>query len=568
MARLPESRTELVLGPLLRHVGECDATVWVETSAPCTVEVLGHHEHTWTIAGHHYALVLIAGLAAGSVTPYEVNLNGKRVWPLPDAPYPSVIRTLRGDADLTLAFGSCRFATPTATQDNDHFDADALDAYARRVMERPPEDLPDALLLLGDQVYADELLSPEILRRIDELHDLDQPPGAQIRNFEEYTWLYSESWSDPQVRWLLSTVPSSMIFDDHDVIDDWNTSRSWRDEIEATDWWEERIVGALSSYWIYQHLGNLSPAALADDELYQRIRSEGGDCAELLRDFASAADEEADGAKGAQWSYRRDLGTTRLLVIDSRCGRILGGGTRSMVSEPEFSWIERQTEGDYDHLLVGSSLPWLLPRALHDLESWDERMASGVRGRRVTGWAERLRRSADLEHWAAFRDSFDRLARLVARVGRGQCSGPGGRAPATICVLSGDVHHAYAAQAQFPDTVRSRVYQLTCSPMHNSIPTAMKVIFRVSWSRAAERVTRFLLNRVSAVPPVSVEWSRVTGPFFGNQIATLHLRGRTSRLVLEQVSTDWGRPHLTTVADVVLSTETDDSPHSGTRRDP
>ncbi|MEV0855762.1 alkaline phosphatase D family protein [Nocardia fluminea] len=560
MARLQENGTELILGPLLRHVGECDATVWVETSAPCTVEVLGHHEHTWTIAGHHYALVLISGLTAGSVTRYEVSLDGERVWPRPDAPYPSVIRTLRGDADLVLAFGSCRFATPAATQDDDHFDADALDAYARRVMQRPPEDLPDALLLLGDQVYADELLSPEILRRIDELHDLDQPPGAQIRNFEEYTWLYSESWSDPQVRWLLSTVPSSMIFDDHDVIDDWNISRSWRDEIEATDWWEERIVGALSSYWIYQHLGNLSPAALADDELYQRIRSEGGDCAQLLRDFASAADEEADGAKGAQWSYRRDLGTTRLLVIDSRCGRILGGGTRSMVSEPEFSWIEQQTEGDYDHLLVGSSLPWLLPRALHDLESWNERTASGERGRRVTGWAERLRRSADLEHWAAFRDSFDRLARLLARVGRGQCSGPGGQAPATICVLSGDVHHAYAAQAQFSDAVRSRVYQLTCSPMHNSVPTAMKAIFRVSWSRAAERVTRFLLDRVSTVPPVSVEWSRVTGPFFGNQIATLYLRGRTSRLVLEQVSTDGGRPHLTTVAELVLSTEMDDSP--------
>ncbi|MGW1633884.1 hypothetical protein, partial [Streptomyces anthocyanicus] len=30
-----------------------------------------------------------------------------------------------------------------------------------------------------------------------------------------------------EVRWLLSTVPSCMIFDDHDVIDDWNTSAAW-----------------------------------------------------------------------------------------------------------------------------------------------------------------------------------------------------------------------------------------------------------------------------------------------------------------------------------------------------
>jgi hypothetical protein len=33
---------ELRLGPLLRHVGETDATIWVETDKPCRVEILGH----------------------------------------------------------------------------------------------------------------------------------------------------------------------------------------------------------------------------------------------------------------------------------------------------------------------------------------------------------------------------------------------------------------------------------------------------------------------------------------------------------------------------------------------
>ncbi len=39
------------------------------------------------------------------------------------------------------------------------------------------------------------------------------------------------------MRWLLSTVPSCMIFDDHDVIDDWNTSAAWLADMRATDWW-------------------------------------------------------------------------------------------------------------------------------------------------------------------------------------------------------------------------------------------------------------------------------------------------------------------------------------------
>lgn len=541
---------ELVLGPLLRHVGECDATVWVETSKPCEVEILGHRERAWTVAGHHYALVVVRGLQADSSTPYEVHLDGNRVWPLPDAVRLSTIRTLNNRDSLDLVFGSCRFATLTATAGNTHFNADALDALAWRMYEQPPDRWPDALLLLGDQIYADDL-SPETLRCVIDRRGIDDPHSAEVRDFEEYTWLYAESWSDPQVRWLLSTVPTSMIFDDHDVHDDWNTSQSWRQEIQATPWWKERIVSALSSYWVYQHLGNLTPAALAEDELYQRVRAHPGDAAPLIRQFATAADEEADGGKGAQWSYRRDLGNTRLLVIDTRCGRILSAGRRSMLSENEFSWIEQQTGGDYDHLLVGSSLPWLLPRTLHDLESWDEHLASGARGRLLAGWAEKLRRAADLEHWAAFGESFDRLTRLFSRVSRGQVSGP---APATICVLSGDVHHAYVAQARFSEPVHSRVYRLTCSPLHNYVPAAMKMAFRISWSRVTERATRFLLNRVSTVPPPPIDWDPIAGPFFGDQVATLRVRGRTIGVVLEQAGTDdTGHPRLRMVADIALA---------------
>ena len=48
-----------------------------------------------------------------------------------------------------------------------------------------------------------------------------------MADFEEYTRLYWDSWKDPTIRWLLSAVPSAMIFDDHDVHDDWNTSEAW-----------------------------------------------------------------------------------------------------------------------------------------------------------------------------------------------------------------------------------------------------------------------------------------------------------------------------------------------------
>ncbi len=551
--------SQLILGPLLRHVGHHDATIWVETDSPCTVEVLGHRERTWEVGGHHYALVCVGELEPASTTTYDVRLDGVRVWPQPDDRFPPPrIRVLDPDRELRIAFGSCRYATPDAVVGNRRFDADALDAFAVRLMRTSDAHWPDALALLGDQIYADET-SDRTKERIRRKRDITRPPKDQVADFEEYTWLYYESWSDLDIRWLLSTIPSSMIFDDHDVRDDWNTSKLWREEMQRTSWWEERIIGGLSSYWVYQHLGNLSPQALADDPLYQKVREYDGDVTPLLRDFAAAADREADGQKGAQWSYRRDLSCARLLVVDSRCGRMLESGERSIVSDAEFAWIEQQVEGDYDHLVVGTSLPWLLPRALHDVEAWNEVLADGARGRVMARIAEKFRRAADLEHWAAFRKSFDRLAELFACIGRGEHAGSAGEPPATICVLSGDVHHAYASLARYPDRsddrpIRSKIYQLTCSPVHNFVPPVMKVAFRISWSSVAEKVTRFILDRISHVPQQPLSWDRLAGPCYGNAIATLRLHGRTASLVVEQAGRDRaGNPTLTPVIDLELT---------------
>ena len=123
-------------------------------------------------------------------------------------------------------------------------------------------------------------------------------------DFEEYTRLYYESWSDPAIRWLLSTVSTMMIFDDHDVHDDWNISESWLEEARSHHWWNEHIKGALSSYWVYQHLGNLSPDAHQDDELLAEVKA-ADDAEQLLEEFAFRADRTTDGAR---WSYCRDLG--------------------------------------------------------------------------------------------------------------------------------------------------------------------------------------------------------------------------------------------------------------------
>ena len=62
--------------------------------------------------------------------------------------------------------------------------------------------------------------------------------AAARTRFREFCWLCEESWSSEVERWFLSVVPSVMIFDDHDMIDDWNISLSWVADIRREEWWE------------------------------------------------------------------------------------------------------------------------------------------------------------------------------------------------------------------------------------------------------------------------------------------------------------------------------------------
>ena len=83
----------LVLGPMLRYIGETDATVWVETSAPGVVTVHADGRDwaapTFAVKGHHYALVVVDALEPGGAWDYTVRIDGALVWPEPDSAVPT-----------------------------------------------------------------------------------------------------------------------------------------------------------------------------------------------------------------------------------------------------------------------------------------------------------------------------------------------------------------------------------------------------------------------------------------------------------------------------------------------
>jgi hypothetical protein len=516
----------LVAGPMLRFVAETEATVWVETATPCQVEVLGARADTFTVADHHYALVCIEDLAPGSTQEYQVHLDGRRVWPQPGSPFPpSRIRTLPPPAErLRIAFGSCRICAPheppyslPQTQHEEGRGIDALRGYGSEVAENPPETWPHLLLLLGDQIYADDL-SPRMRELIRAEHAEEDRPLDELVTFAEFALAYQEAWTDPVVRWLLSTIPTAMIFDDHEVHNAWRISQAWLDEKRAEGWYTERVGNALSAYWLYQHLGNLSPAELRADGLLAQVR-EARDAKAVLREFAARADREPGHSR---WSFARRLGRSRLVVIDSRAGRVLTPGARRMVEPGEWEWVEAQIEGTEGHLLLASSLPVLVGRGQHHVEAWNEAICDGRWGRWGTRLGERIRQAGLLEHWAAFDRSFRLVAKLLLDVVQGRRGTP----PASVLLLSGDVHHAFVARVRFAarSGIRTPIWQLTCSPLRMYLARPYRLAFRFAESRPGALIGR-ALALTARLPAPPLRWHRVATPSYDNQIATLDLEG-------------------------------------------
>lgn len=549
----------LVLGPLLRHVGERTASIWVETAGAAAVTVRCAERSwsagTFTVEGFHYALVRVDGLEPGSVQEYSVEIDGQQVWPLADAPYPApVIATLDRDRPTRLAFGSCRTSVPHDAEHHGSHGVDALRTYAMALADGEIER-PDTIAFLGDQVYADET-SEEMREFIAARRDIDEAPWEELQDYTEYAHLYSLAWSEPANRWVLSTVPTAMIFDDHDIRDDWNTSWTWHEEINQTSWWHERLVGGLTAYWVYQHIGNLDHDALAADPIWRLVDEHiaSGATGEIdltapLRDLVERNDRHPEVYR---WSYTRELGDCRLVVLDSRAARVLEPDQRHMLDPTELEWLAGQLTGDVDHLLVGTSLPFLLPPGLHDFEAVNEAMASGRFGRVVAKGAEQVRQVIDMEHWGAFQSGFAEVFELVMAVARGEK----GKPPATITFLSGDVHNSYVAEVTDPagHGARSRIVQAVCSPVRNPMPRGVRVAMSL-FAGSLVRPMRWVAGRSRRIPDPRYPWRVTHGPWFDNNLAVLEVDGPSLRLAWysgEVVGDDHDRPALRQVSAVTV----------------
>ena len=228
--------------------------------------------------------------------------------------------------------------------------------------------------------------------------------------------------------------------------------------------WDEHIIGALMSYWVYQHIGNLRPRDLDDDELFERVH-------------------EVDDA-GPDPARLRDEGRPRArrhaLELLPRPGRHPAGGDRLTRGPGARPGRPLDARPGGVGVAGGDGHRRLRPPAAGHLA------ALAARCPRCTTWRPgtrrcatapgaspppgRARRCARPSTWSTGRPSASRSrawASSSARWAPASAATP----PATILTLSGDVHHAYLAEVGYPRGagVQSAIYQAVCSPFRNPL---------------------------------------------------------------------------------------------------
>ena len=335
-------KASLLIGPLVRATNTSSVLIWAEYTQACWVtlkasppgktEATSPHKlsvHTVLVGGHHYAAAYLDGLQPATWYSYQLDISegndteitaivtmedSKRHDTRPDM---YCFRTMNavetpqaelGQTQLYFAFGSCRKCEKQGV--------DALSAFGTWLtsqFERREVEWPHLLLLIGDQIYADQ--PPADLKKV-------YPQLAHGANtFEDFALLYEYAWTkDKGVRQALAVIPTYMIFDDHEIANNWNISPTWR-AAAIQKGLEQALVDGLVAYWVYQGWGNLDRRTQSHLSpllsIMQEAEQSGEDVLEVLR---TQIKQEMSGKADLHWHYTIPTRRMRVLIVQQSLG--------------------------------------------------------------------------------------------------------------------------------------------------------------------------------------------------------------------------------------------------------
>ncbi|WP_275286117.1 alkaline phosphatase family protein [Halomonas elongata] len=279
---------------------------------------------------------------------------------------------------------------------------------------------------------------------------------ANVETFEAERGIIEGFVDDlPAVARLMAHLPSLMIFDDHDVTDDWNLTAAWEETAYGHPF-SRRIIGnALMGYLLCQGWGNDSdrlaePMEAAATLLETAAREDGWLPAELHDAFLH------DLKRFEGWEYQVP-GTPTLLVLDTRTRR----------------WRSERKLGRPSGLMDWEALSELQQQML-DAPSVVIVSPTPMFGVKLIEVVQKLFTLAgkpllvDAENWMAHRGAASVMLNIFRH----------SRTPGHYVVLSGDVHYSFAYDIELRHRRQgSKIWQITSSGVKNTFPDTLLDVF-------------------------------------------------------------------------------------------
>jgi hypothetical protein len=244
-----------------------------------------------------------------------------------------------------------------------------------------------------------------------------------------------------QVRRVMAHLPVAMMFDDHDITDDWNLTAEW----EKTAYehpFSRRIIGnALTGYLLFQGWGNAP-------EKVQKLMPL---CQQALSQPGSEAHDECINSllKFSEWHYSWQT-QPPLLVLDTRTQRwrseLSMAKPSGLMDWEAITELQQQLLG-HEAVLLVSPAPVFGVKLIETIQ------------RIFTSFGKPL--MVDAENWMTHPGSAYALLNLFRHP----------KTPRNFVILSGDVHYSFVFQIELRHKQQSpSIWQITSSGLKNEFP--------------------------------------------------------------------------------------------------
>lgn len=306
-------------------------------------------------------------------------------------------------------------------------------------------------LLAEDKYYMDETLNT------------DKALETRRKKYEEQANTLAQfAISVPKIRRLMANLPVYMIFDDHDITDDWNISNDWMQKVGNAPLGRHVIANGLTAYWAFQGWGN-APETFSERFLaaiHARLKG------------SSIQSKDYESWLSSMWlfsNWHYTIPSTPVtLVLDTRTQRfypekkpnLIGSYLSKRTKGPNLikkeAWQKLEKSLYASNWKKGEKLILLSATPLYGvdlIESFLKRIVLPI-----SNTIPNLQETMDLEWWKFNGRGYHEFHNWLAKWNPSEC-----------IILSGDAHMAYALHSEVEHQHHGKrtIHQYTSSPIKN-----------------------------------------------------------------------------------------------------